>query len=239
MQIVIYIYNGFTALDAVGPYEVLSRLPNADLKFVSIKKGVIVSDTHFLKLVADHDISEIDKADILLIPGSTVGFTRELRNKKLLEWIIKIHNTTRWTTTVCTGSIILAATGLLKGIQATTHWGVIPLLADYGAIPSRARYIQHERIITAAGVSAGIDMSLYLVQQLLGTEKAKPFELLIEYDPQPPFKSGNYHTADQLTFELARKMLMRDAEKDLSLIDKIRNIKTLVKVSKASNVKRH
>ena len=199
MNIVIYIYNGLTALDAIGPYEVLSRLPNANVKFVAKEKGVIVSDTHFLKLVAEYDITEIDKADILLIPGSVVGFLREAKDANLLSWINKIDKTTTWTTSVCSGSIILAAAGLLKNKKATSHWGVIHLLKEYGSIPTSERYIQEGKIITAQGVSAGIDMSLYLVSQIIGNRKAKAYQLFIEYDPKPPFNSGNINEADTFT----------------------------------------
>ena len=232
MDVVIYIYNGLTALDAIGPYEILSRLPNANVKFVALEKGIIVTDTHFLKLVAEYDISEIESADILLIPGSTVGFLREIKNKKLLNWIIKIDKTTQWTTTVCSGSIILAATGLLKNLKATSHWGVINLLKDYGAIPTFERYIQNGKIITAAGVSAGIDMSLFLVGQIIGEDKAKAYELTVEYDPQPPFQSGNFLTANSETIELSKKILAKDAKKDLTLMTIVRNVQTLIKLKR-------
>jgi putative intracellular protease/amidase len=232
MDIAIYIYNGLTALDAVGPYEVLSRLPNANVKFVAKEKGVIVTDTHFLKLVAEYDISEIDKADILVIPGSVVGFIREAKDKELLSWITKINLTSTWTTSVCSGSIILAATGLLKDKKATSHWGVIHLLKEYGSIPTSERYIQEDKIITAQGVSAGIDMSLYLASQIVGIEKAKAYQLFIEYDPKPPFDSGNVNQADLATVELAKKILGKEAKKDLSLWDIVRNVQSLIKLKR-------
>jgi|SRR5690554_3854851 len=232
MDIVIYIYNGLTALDAIGPYEVLSRLPNASVKFVAKEKGVIVSDTHFLKLVADYDITEIDKADILLIPGSVVGFIREAKDTNLLSWINKIDKTTTWTTSVCSGSIILAVAGLLKNKKATSHWGAIHLLKEYGAIPTSERYIQEGKIITAQGVSAGIDMSLYLVSQIIGDEKAKAYQLFIEYDPKPPFNSGNINEADTPTIELAKKILSKEAKKDLTIWDIVKNVQSLIKLKR-------
>jgi putative intracellular protease/amidase len=232
MEIVIYIYNGLTALDAVGPYEVLSRLPNANVKFVAKEKGVIVTDTHFLKLVAEYDISEIEKADILVIPGSVVGFVREAKDKLLLSWINKINETTTWTTSVCSGSIILAASGLLKNKKATSHWGVIHLLKDYGSIPTGERYVQEGKIISAQGVSAGIDMSLFLASQIVGEEKAKAYQLFIEYDPKPPFNSGNVNEADNLTIELAKKILGREAKKDLSIWDIVSNVQSLIKLKR-------
>jgi putative intracellular protease/amidase len=232
MDIVIYIYNGLTALDAIGPYEVLSRLPNANVKFVAKEKGVVVTDTHFLKLVAEYSISEIKKTDILIIPGSVVGFVREAKDKALLSWINKMNETSTWTTSVCSGSIILAASGLLKDKKATSHWGVMHLLKDYGSIPTRERYIQEGKIITAQGVSAGIDMSLYLASQIVGIEKAKAYQLFIEYDPKPPFNSGNVNKAESTTIELAKKILGKEARKDLSLWDIVTKAQFLVKLKR-------
>jgi putative intracellular protease/amidase len=230
MDIVIYIYNGLTALDAIGPYEILSRLPNANVKFVAKKKGIIVSDTHFLKLIAEYDITEIDKADILVIPGSVVGFIREAKEANLLSWIKKIDKTTTWTTSVCSGSIILAAAGLLKDKKAASHWGVIHLLKNYGSIPTKERYIQEGKIITAQGVSAGIDMSLYIVSQILGEDKAKAYQLFIEYNPKPPFNSGNINEADKATIEMAKKILSREAKKDLTILEIVKNVHSLIKL---------
>lgn len=213
MDIVIYIYNGLTALDAVGPHEVLSRLPNANVKFVAKEKGIIVTDNRFLKLVAEYNISEIEQADILVIPGSVLGFIREVKDKTLLSWINKINETSSWTTSVCSGSIILAASGLLKNKKATAHWGVIHLLKDYGSIPVSERYVQEGKIITAQGVSAGIDMSLHLASQIVGVDKAKAYQLLLEYDPKPPFNSGNINEADSEIIELAKRYLTRKQKK--------------------------
>jgi putative intracellular protease/amidase len=230
MEIVIYIYNGLTVLDAIGPYEVLSRLPNANVKFVAKEKSVIVADTHFLKLFAEYDISEIEKADILVVPGSTVGFLREAKDDTLLSWIKKINTTTTWTTSVCSGSIILAAAGLLKDKKATSHWGVLHLLKDYGAIPTSERYVREDKIITAQGVSAGIDMSLYLASLIEGDEKAKAYQLFIEYDPKPPFTSGNMKEADTTTIELAKKVLRKEAKKELKIWDIVKNAQSHIKL---------
>jgi len=135
MNIVIYLYNGLTVLDAIGPYEVLSRLPEANVKFVAKEKGVIISDTHFLKLVAEYDIKEIQSADILVVPGSVVSFIRESKDKAVLNWIQKVHQTTIWTTSVCSGSVILEASGILQGKKATSNWGDIHMLNEYGVTP--------------------------------------------------------------------------------------------------------
>jgi putative intracellular protease/amidase len=232
MEIVIYIYNGLTALDAVGLYEILSRLPNANVKFVAKEKGVIVTDTHFLKLVAEYNISEINKADILVIPGSMISFIREAKDKALLSWITKINLTSTWTTSVCSGSIILAATGLLKNKRATSHWGAVHLLKEYGSIPTSERYVQEGEMTTAQGVSAGIDMSLYLASQIVGDEKAKAIQLLIEYDPKPPFNSGNINTADSSTIQLSKKILSEEAKKDLTIWDIVKNAQSLIKLKR-------
>jgi len=232
MNIIIYLYNGLTVLDAVGPYEVLSRLPDANVKFVAREKGLIVSDTHFMKLVAEYDISEIQSADILVIPGSVIGFIRESKNAAVLSWIQKIHQTTTWTTSVCSGSVILAAAGILNRKKATSHWGAIHLLSDYGAIPSNERFIQEGKIITAQGVSAGIDMALFLVSQIVGVEKAKAYQLFIEYDPNPPYDAGTINKADPETISLAKKMLSIEAKKDLNLGDMLKNLPSLMKLKK-------
>ena len=230
MNIVIYLYNGLTVLDAVGPYEVLSRLPDANVKFVAKEKGLIISDTHFLKLIAEYEINEIHSADILIIPGSVVSFIRESKDKTVLNWIQKIHQTTIWTTSVCSGSIILAATGILQEKKATSHWGAIHMLSDYGAIPSSERYIQEGKIITAQGVSAGIDMAIFLVGQIVGEKKAKAYQLFIEYDPTPPYDSGTITKADAETIDLAKKILTKEAKKDLSLLDTLKNLPSLIKL---------
>jgi transcriptional regulator GlxA family with amidase domain len=232
MNIVIYLYNGLTVMDAVGPYEVWSRLPGAQVKFVAREKGLIISDTHFLKIVAEYAISEIQSADILLIPGSVVGFIRESKDAALLNWIRKIHQTTAWTTSVCSGSIILAAAGVLNGKKASSHWAAMHLLSDYGAVPSSERYIQEGKIITAQGVSAGIDMALYLVGQLVGVEKAKAYQLFIEYDPNPPFESGTLSKADEDTIRLANIMLQKEAKKELGIWDILKNLPSLLKLKK-------
>jgi putative intracellular protease/amidase len=232
MNIVIYLYNGLTVMDAVGPYEVWSRLPGAQVKFVAREKGLIISDTHFFKIVAEYSISEIQSADILLIPGSVVGFIRESKDPALLNWIRKIHQTTAWTTSVCSGSIILAAAGILNGKKASSHWAAMHLLSDYGALPSSERYIQEGKIITAQGVSAGIDMALYLVGQLVGVEKAKAYQLFIEYDPDPPFASGTLSKADEDTIRLAKIMLQKEAKKELGIWDILKNLPSLLKLKK-------
>ena len=232
MKIVIYIYPGLTVLDAIGPYEVLRNVEGVEILFVAKKSGKIKADSHMLQLVANYSIKEVHKADVLVIPGSTIGFLREAKDKKVLEWIKKIDRTTQKTVTVCTGSIILAATGLLAGLQATSHWKPIKMLEEYGAVPVNERFIEQGKYITAAGVSAGIDMALYLVNLLKGATAAKAAQLAIEYDPQNMFQSGNVMDASEEVIALAEKRMEEDARKDLSLWQKIRHVRTLRKLQK-------
>jgi len=190
VDIVCLVFDGITALDIVGPYEVLQRLPDANVKFVAAAEGEIRTDNKFLALVADYALDEVHSADVLVVPG---GFaTRALEHDEaLLAWIRAIHTTTTWTTSVCTGAMLLAAAGLLEGKEATTHWASLERLKEYGAIPTGRRVVEQGKIVTAAGVSAGIDMGLTLAARIAGDEYAQGVQLGIEYDPQPPFDSGS------------------------------------------------
>lgn len=232
MNIVIYIYPGMTMLDAIGPYEVLRNMPDVDIKFVAKKKGEISADSKFIHIQAKYDISEVNQADILLIPGSTIAFIKQAQDKKVLEWIKKIHASTQKTVTVCTGSIILAATGILEGKKATSHWKPIQLLTAYGAIPISERFVVEGKIITAAGVSAGIDMALHLLSELKGEARAQAAQLAIEYDPDPPFDSGNPQKADPEVLKLAEKQMEADAKKDLSWWEMVQHARSLMKLRK-------
>ena len=205
MDIVCLLFDGITALDIVGPYEVLQRLPEAEVKFVARDKGEIRTDNRFLALTADYAFADIQRADILVVPG---GFaTRALeQDTELLEWIRAIDATTTWTTSVCTGSMLLAAAGLLEGKEATTHWASLDRLSEYGAIPTGCRVVEQGKIITAAGVSSGIDMGLTLVARIAGDEYAQGVQLGIEYDPQPPFDSGSLEKAPAPVADFMREL---------------------------------
>ncbi|MEN0049236.1 MAG: DJ-1/PfpI family protein [Bacteroidota bacterium] len=233
MKIAIYIYNGMTMLDAIGPYEVLRGIRDAKVYFVAEKKGEIKADSDFIHLNAKYDIEDIKEADILLIPGSTVAFLREMKNKKVLNWIKEVHKTTKWTTSVCSGSLILAATGLLKGKEATSHWKPINLLKEYDVIPKRERIVEQGKFITAAGVSAGIDMALYLSDKLVGELETKAIQLGIEYDPNPMYDAGNYTTADKEVLRIAEIKLTKAAKKELKLMDLIKSGRTLLKLNRS------
>lgn len=190
MEIAILLFERITALDAIGPYEVLSRLPGADVKFVAREAGPKRTDNKFLALVADYALGDVPAPDILVVPG---GFGEEdvRKDERTLDWVRRVHDTTTWTTSVCTGSLILGAAGLLRGIEATSHWCALDILEQFGAKPTLQRVVERGKIITAAGVSAGIDMGLRLVQLEAGDDVAQSIQLGIEYDPQPPFDAGS------------------------------------------------
>jgi putative intracellular protease/amidase len=190
MDIVIPIFPDFTALDAVGPYEVLRHLPDAKVVFAAAERGLVRLDSKFTGLQADAAFGEIDAADVLVVPGGW-GTRAAMRDEALLDWVRRIHATTRYTTSVCTGSLILGAAGLLTGLDATTHWAQTKLLESTGARYTEQRVVQRGKIITAAGVSSGIDMALTLAARIAGDDVAKSIQLLIEYDPQPPFDAGS------------------------------------------------
>lgn len=211
MEIAIYIYNGVTMLDAIGPYEILRNLKGVNIKFIAKEKGEIIADSQMVHLNAKYDIEEVNKADVLLIPGSSISFIKEMKDEKVLQWIRDIDGTTQKTVSVCTGSLILAATGLLKDKKATSHWKPINLLAELGALPTRERIVEEGKYITSAGVSSGIDMALLLAKQLKGEKDAKAAQLVVEYDPKPMFNSGNYLRAKPKIIKHAEKQLERNA----------------------------
>lgn len=213
MNIAILLYEGLTALDAVGAYEVLSLVPDAQIKFVAREKGAKRTDTDFLALTADYDFTEVPSADILLVPGSSTRTAKIMQDAATLEWVRAIDKTTEWTTSVCSGALILAAAGLLKGKAASTHWEAREILKMFGATPSGKRITETGKIITAAGVSSSIDMALYLAGKIAGEEAAKAIQLTLEYDPQPPFDSGSIEKASAQTIETARMRLMSAAAK--------------------------
>jgi putative intracellular protease/amidase len=190
MQIAFLLYEGFTALDITGPYDVLRNLPDSSPVFVAEREGPIRNDAGTLALVADQSLAEVPRPDIVVVPGG-FGTRVLLDHEPLLSWLAEAHASTQWTTSVCTGSLLLAAAGLLRDAPAATHWLARPLLASLGARPVPERVVQHGKIITAAGVSAGIDMALRLVRLMEGDAAAQAVQLGIEYDPDPPFDAGS------------------------------------------------
>jgi putative intracellular protease/amidase len=203
MQIAVFLYPGFTALDCVGPYDVLSRLPDAQVVFCADRAGEVRTETGMLGITADASIDDIAAPDVLLIPGG-FGTRKLMSDTRTLDWIRSVHHTTQWTTSVCTGSLLLGAAGLLDGLDATTHWASAELLESTGARYTEQRVVEHGKIMMGAGVSAGIDMALTLTARIAGDLYAQGVQLSIEYDPQPPFDTGSPSKAGPDLVELVR-----------------------------------
>lgn len=206
-QVAILLYQGVTALDAVGPCEILSRMPDTEVRFVAKKVGPITTEGGALLLAATYSIAETPSPDLILVPGgaTTPG---QMVNDDVLDWLREAHKTTTWTASVCTGALILGAAGILKGLPATTHWYKMGVLKIMGAKPQpRERIVRSGKIMTAAGVSAGIDLALTLAEQIVGREQAEAIQLTIEYDPHPPLDAGHMSKASKPVQKLARQMM--------------------------------
>ncbi len=203
MQIAILIFDRLTALDAVGPYEVLSRLPDTELTFVAQEPGPKRTDTGQLALLADASLGELPHPDIVLVPGGP-GRRALMEDGPVHEWLRAAHETSTWTASVCTGSLVLAAAGLLAGKRATSHWNALEELGQLGAVPTPERVVFDGKLVTGAGVSAGIDMALALAARIAGDQVAQAIQLGIEYDPHPPFDAGSPRKAPTEVLELVR-----------------------------------
>ncbi|TRZ58238.1 MAG: DJ-1/PfpI family protein, partial [Streptomycetaceae bacterium] len=193
-QIAMLLYPGFTPLDAIGPYHALSQFPGYEFFFVAQEAGP-VSDGSATVIQAQKSISEVNSVDILVVPGGLPAITMARSSDPLIDWIAKIHPTTEWTISVCTGALMLGAAGVLKDVPATTHWYSHTELSDYGAIPPDERVVESGKIMTAAGVSAGIDMSLGLAERIFARAFGEKMQLDMEYDPKPPFNAGHPRSA--------------------------------------------
>jgi transcriptional regulator GlxA family with amidase domain len=203
MQVAYLLYDRFTALDITGPHDVFNSVPGNEAIFVAEEAGPIRNESDTLSLVADASLDEVTSPDIVVVPGG-FGNRMLLEHEPLHEWIRDVHETSTWTTSVCTGSLLLAAAGLLDGAPATTHWLARDVLAGLGAQPVPDRIVEHGKIVTAAGVSSGIDMALHLVTEINGPEVAQAVQLGIEYDPQPPHDAGAPEKAPPEIVELVR-----------------------------------
>jgi putative intracellular protease/amidase len=211
VQIAAVLFDRLTALDVIGPYEVLQRLPDTTVTFVGHRRGEVRTDNGFLGLSVDAIFDEIPHPDVVVVPGG-IGTRALLDDEPLLSWLRQAHETTVYTTSVCTGSLLLGAAGLLQGLTATTHWAVLEMLRDFGAEPTSQRVVEHldRRIITAAGVSSGIDMALRLSELLVDDVAAQAMQLIIEYDPQPPFDAGALSKAgDEVVARVAEYSLAK------------------------------
>jgi transcriptional regulator GlxA family with amidase domain len=221
LQIAIPIYPGFTALDAVGPYDVLCRIPGAEVIFSAAEPGPCRTETGMLTVLAERSLEELTDPEIVVVPG---GFG----NRRLLDpagpyvrWLTEVHSRTQWTTSVCTGALMLAAAGILDGLEATTHWAARDALAELGAVPVARRVVEHpeHRVITAAGVSAGIDMALRLVERLHDATAAQAIQLAIEYDPDPPHATGSAERAPEELVAAVRAAMDAEDRRTLELLD--------------------
>jgi putative intracellular protease/amidase len=202
MDIVIPIFDDFTALDAIGPYEVLSRI-GGRVRFVGEQAGPVRTDNGMLAVIAEATLADVPAPEIVVVPGG-VGTRALTHNPVWTDWLRGVHETSTWTTSVCTGSLLLGAAGILDGLRATSHWLELETLRQYGAEPTGERVVQQGKVITAAGVSSGIDMALTLAAHVVGEDAAKAIQLAIEYDPEPPFDAGSVEKAPPEAVERIR-----------------------------------
>jgi len=211
MRVAIPLYPGFTALDAVGPYNVLAFAPGVTVTFVAGEPGPVEDDRRMLSLAATASFDEQPEYDVIVVPGGP-GTLPAMSDRRLLDWIVRADARTRWTTSVCSGSFLLGAAGLLRGRRATTHWGFVDQLAGLGAEPVNGRVVADGKFVTAAGVSAGIDMALSLLAEMSDEETAKTAQLTIEYDPAPPFDAGDARTATPERKERALNLIFQASQ---------------------------
>jgi transcriptional regulator GlxA family with amidase domain len=190
MQTALVLYEQFTALDIVGPFQTLADVPGIDAFFVAERVGPVRDHTGRLSLVATKSFDEVTAPDIVVVPGGFADATATV-DHPVVKWLRRVHPTTTWTTSVCTGSIFLGLAGIVQGLEATCHWGAMDRLAALGAKPTGRRVVRQGKVVTAAGVSSGIDMGLTLVGEMFGADMARAIQLAIEYDPQPPYDTGS------------------------------------------------
>ncbi|MEV7993117.1 DJ-1/PfpI family protein [Streptomyces sp. NPDC086077] len=213
MQIALLVYDRFTALDAVGPYEILSRIPDAETVFVAKEAGPVRADTGALALTADKALDQVPGPDLVVVAGGP-GQSALMDDEAVLDWLRAVDATSTWTTSVCTGSLLLAAAGLLTGRRATSHWLALDQLRPFGAEPTGERVVFDGKYVTAAGVSSGIDMALALLGRIAGDDHAQAVQLATEYDPQPPYGAGSPHKAPAHIVEALRarsRFILRQA----------------------------
>jgi putative intracellular protease/amidase len=208
MEVAIPLYDRFTALDAVGPYEVLSRLPGYEVTFVAAEPGPYKTDNGMLTIVAERALDAVRSPEVLVVPGGW-GTRAAMEDDRIVDWIRAAHESSDWTTSVCTGSLLLGAAGVLDGLEATSHWLELDALERFGARPTGRRVVEQGKVITSAGVSSGIDMALMLAARIAGEDFAQGIQLLIEYDPEPPFDAGSPEKAPAPVVEFIRDAASR------------------------------
>jgi transcriptional regulator GlxA family with amidase domain len=209
MEIAMLIYDELAGLDAIGPYEVLRNVPGWDPRFVAKQKGEVRDEKGALGLVADYELGEVSAPDVVVVPGGR-GSRALLEDEAVLEWLREVDRATKWTTSVCTGSLLLGAAGLLEGRRATSNWLLLDALRRFGADPVGGRFVEDGKVVTAAGVTAGIDMALHLVAREAGEQTAKAIQLGIEYDPDPPFDCGSPQKAPSEIVDLVHAVAGAD-----------------------------
>lgn len=202
MKIALCLYPGFTALDIIGPFQTFADVPGLDVAFVAESAGPVLDHTGRLSMVATGSFAEVTDPDVIVIPGGMVA--PQGVDDPVVQWIRAVHPHTTWTTSVCTGSLFLATAGVLDGVDATGHWAAMDALGALGACPTGQRVVERGKVVTAAGVSSGIDMGLTLVARMFGDDMAKIIQLAIEYDPQPPFDAGSPEKSTPEIVELLR-----------------------------------
>jgi putative intracellular protease/amidase len=211
MQIVIGLYPGFTSLDAMGPYQVFGVLPGVDVVLAAATPGRVTDDQGRLHVDVEHALADVPTPDVLVVPGGPGSTEAADPDGAYVAWVRSAHEHTQYTASVCTGALVLGAAGLLTGLSATTHWAFTDELAALGATPTDQRVVFQDRIVTGAGVSAGIDLAFTLAGRLAGDEVARAIQLAIEYDPQPPYDSGSPAKAGADTVALVRAVMAADA----------------------------
>ena len=213
MQIAIGLYPEFTALDAIGPYQVFTQIPGVEVVLCAATTGPLADDNGLLHLDIRHSFDDVPAPDVTLVPGGFVTRRLARDGDPIVDWVARTHETTTFTTSVCTGALLLGAAGILDGLDATTHWFAYDELASYGARPTEQRVVRQGKVWTAAGVSAGIDLGLTLTAELFGPQIAQAVQLAIEYDPQPPFDAGAPSKAPPDVVDLVRAVAaQREAE---------------------------
>lgn len=218
MEIAILLFDGFTALDAIGPWEVLHRLPGAQMRLVAPGTGPVTTGEGDLTVHADAALSDVPSPEVVVVPGGA-GTRQLVEDEEIVQWVRTAHETSRYTTSVCTGSLVLAAAGVLEGIDATTHWLATAELEALGARYTAERVVERGRVITSAGVSSGIDMALRLAACLAGDTVAQAIQLGLEYDPQPPFPAGNPAHAPADVVDLVRHVAESQRRGTVSGVD--------------------
>jgi transcriptional regulator GlxA family with amidase domain len=211
MQTAFVLYDRFTALDIIGPFQTLADVPGVDAFFVAERVGPVRDHTGRLSLVATKSFQDVTAPDVVVVPGGMADREATV-DHPVVRWLRRVHPTTTWTTSVCTGSIFLGLAGIVAGLEATCHWASMDRLAALGATPTGRRVVRQGKVITAAGVSSGIDMGLTLVAEMFGADTARAIQLAIEYDPQPPFDAGSPAKAGPEVVAIVAGLFGRDAE---------------------------